>query len=173
MKIAALFAILLAGPLQVRPAAERDSIDGWFESYWKQRDLKPAAPCDDAVFLRRVTLDLTGNLPTPEEIRTFLKSSKKDKREKKIDELLAGTEAAEYFAHLWVQWLMGYDIDFRDLRRLDLGGLCAWLKKAWTEDMPYDDFVWAILAGTGKLSETPTANFAAKYLVGGEPPAAL
>src|SRR6185436_3772635 len=58
-------------------------------------------------------------------------------------------------------------------RRLDLGALCNWLKKAWTEDMPYDDFVWAILSGKGKLSETPTANFAAKHLNNDEPPAAL
>jgi hypothetical protein len=168
-----VLAAALAGPLQVRPVTDRDTIDGWFEDAWKKRDLKPAAPCDDAVFLRRLTLDLTGNLPTPEEIRTFLKSGRKDRREKKIDDLLASPEAADYFAYLWVQWLMGHDIDFRDLRRLDLGGLCAWLKKAWTEDMPYDDFVWAILTRTGKLSETPTANFAAKHLKNDEPPAAL
>ncbi|MBI3857582.1 MAG: DUF1549 domain-containing protein [Planctomycetes bacterium] len=168
-----LLASVLAGPLQVRPAPERDSLDGWFEDQWKKKDLKPAAPCDDAAFLRRVSLDLTGSLPSPEEIRAFLRSVRKDKREKKIDDLLAGPEAAEYFAHLWVQWLMGHDIDFRDLRRLDLGGLCAWLKRAWSEDMPYDDFVWAILTATGKLSESPPANFAAKHLNADEPPAAL
>jgi len=173
MLISVVLATVLAAPLQVRPVTDRETLDAWFEDYWKKQNLKPAAPCDDTVFLRRVTLDLTGNLPTPEEIRTFQKSGKKDKREKKIDELIAGPEAAEYFAHLWVQWLMGFDIDFRDLRRLDLGALCVWLKKAWTEDLPYDDFVWAILAGTGKLSETPTANFAAKHLNNDEPPAAL
>src|SRR5215510_1315246 len=102
MMIAVVLAISMAAPLQDRPLTERETLDGWFETYWKKRDLKPAAPCDDAVFLRRVTLDLTGNLPTPEEIRTFLKSGKRDKREKKIDELLAGPEAAEYFAYLWV-----------------------------------------------------------------------
>src|SRR5688572_20050483 len=128
-----VLAAALTAP-QGRPVTERETLDAWFEDYWKKRDLKPAAPCDDTVFLRRVTLDLTGNLPTPEEIRTFQKSGKKDKREKKIDELLAGAEAAEYFAYLWVQWLMGHDIDFRDLRRLDLGALCGWLKKAWTDD---------------------------------------
>lgn len=166
-------ALALVSSLQARSASDPETLDGWFEARWKQQGLKPAAPCDDAVFLRRVSLDLTGTLPDPDEIRAFLRSSRKDKRALKIDELLAGSKAAEYFAYLWVQWLMGHDIDFRDLQRLDLGALCGWLKKAWSEDMTYDDFVWAILTATGKLAESPAANFAAKHLSADEPPAAL
>jgi len=156
-----------------KQTAHEPDLDAWFESLWKKNDLKPAPLCDDAVFLRRISLDLTGSLPPPQDVRAFLKSSKKDKRAKKIDELLDSPEAAEYFAHLWVQWLMGHDVDFRDLRRLDLGGLCLWLKKAWTEDLPYDEFVRAFLSSSGKLSENPPANFLAKHLVQGEPPAGL
>lgn len=166
-------AAALAGQFQVRPAADKDPLNAWFEDQWKKRDLKPAAICDDATFLRRVSLDLSGTLPDPEEIRAFLKSGRKDKRAQKIEELLASPKAAEYFAYLWVQWLMGHDIDFRDLRRLDLGGLCAWLKKAWAEDLPYDDLVKAFLSSTGKLDENPAANFAAKHLSGDETPANL
>jgi len=171
--IAVVLACLLQAPApKAQPSSDPD-LDGWFDAHWKKRDLKPAAPCDDAVFLRRVSLDLTGLVPPPEEVRSFLKSARKDKRAKKIDELLASPEAAEYFAHLWVQWLMGHDIDFRDLRRLDLGALCVWLKKAWTEDMPGDELVRAFLSSSGKLSENPAANFAAKHLNPGEPPAGL
>ena len=172
MKLLA-WCILLASPLQVRPTPDKDTLDGWFEEQWKKQGLKPAAPCDDAIFLRRVSLDLTGSLPDPREIRAFLRSDRKDKRTQKIDELLASPEAAEYFAYLWVQWLMGHDIDFRDLQRLDLGGLCGWLKKAWTEDLAYDEFVRAFLTASGRLNESPTANFAAKHLVANEPPAAI
>jgi hypothetical protein len=157
---------------QAAPSHEPD-LDAWFEAEWKRRDLKPAPPCDDAVFLRRASLDLIGMVPSPEEVRSFLKSSRKDKRAKKIDDLLASPESAEYFAHLWVQWLMGHDIEFRDLRRLDLGALCVWLKKAWAEDLPYDEFVRAFLSSSGKLSENPPANYLAKHLVPGEPPAGL
>ena len=157
---------------QTQPSHDVD-IDAWFEGQWKKHDLKPAPPCDDAVFLRRVSLDLIGMVPSPDEVRSFIKSSKKDKRARKIDDLLAGPEAAEYFAHLWVQWLMGHDIDFRDLRRLDLGALCVWLKKAWSEDLPYDEFVKAFLSSSGKLSENPPANYLAKHLTAGEPPAGL
>jgi hypothetical protein len=165
--------LLQAPTAQQTQAGHDPDLDGWFESLWKKRDLKPAPLCDDAVFLRRISLDLTGSLPSPEDVRAFLKSSKKDKRAKKIDELLASPEAAEYFAHLWVQWLMGHDIDFRDLRRLDLGGLCLWLKKAWAEDLPYDEFVRAFLSSSGKLTDNPPANYLAKHLIQGEPPANL
>jgi len=157
---------------QTQPSNDVE-LDPWFEAQWKKRDLKPAAVCDDAVFLRRVSLDLVGMVPSPDEVRSFIKSSKKDKRARKIDDLLASPEAAEYFAHLWVQWLMGHDIDFRDLRRLDLGGLCVWLKKAWSEDLPYDEFVKAFLSSSGKLTENPPANYLAKHLIAGEPPAGL
>ncbi len=171
--IAVLLSCLLQAPAPQTQAGHEPDLDAWFESSWKKRDLKPAPLCDDAVFLRRIRLDLTGELPSSEEVRAFLKSSKKDKRAKKIDELLASPEAAEYFAHLWVQWLMGHDIDFRDLRRLDLGGLCLWLKKAWAEDLPYDEFVRAFLSSSGKLADNPPANYLAKHLIQGEPPANL
>jgi hypothetical protein len=173
--VIAFCSVLLAAALglQARPAHDKDSLDGWFEDLWKRRDLKPAAPCDDAVFLRRVSLDVTGSLPDPEEIRAFLKSGRKDKRPAKIEELIASPKAAEYFAYQWIQWLMGHDIDFRDLNRLNFGALCDWLKKAWSEDMPYDDFVTAFLSSTGSLEDSPAANFAAKHLVPDEPPAGL
>jgi hypothetical protein len=153
--------------------AATQQVDDWFEAQWKKQELRPAAACDDAVFLRRVSIDLTGSLPDPREIRAFLRSDRKDKRIAKIDELLASPKAAEYFAYLWVQWLMGHDIDFRDLQRLDLAGLCAWLRKAWTEDLAYDEFVRAFLTASGKLNESPTTNYIAKNLVASEPPAAL
>ncbi len=148
-----------------------ESLDAFLESAWKRRDLKPAGPCDDAAFLRRVSLDLTGNLPAPEEIRAFLKSARKDKRSAKIEELLAGPKSAEYFAYLWTQWLMGHDVEDRDVRRLDLGALTRWLKEAWAKDLSYEEMVRAFLSSTGSLSDHPPANFLAKHLAPGDPPA--
>src|SRR5438552_11559642 len=137
----------------------RDPLDAFREAEWKKQSLKPAPPCEDTTFLRRITLDLTGALPDPEEIRTFLKAGKKERRAAKIEELLAGPKSAEYFAYLWIQWLMGHDIEDRDLRRLDLGALARWLKDAWTNDLPYAEMVRAFLSATGPLKENPPANF--------------
>ena len=54
----------------------------------RRLNIHPAEPCDDATFLRRVALDVTGELPTAEEIRAFLSDDKANKRSRKINELL-------------------------------------------------------------------------------------
>jgi hypothetical protein len=152
---------------------DRRSIDGVLEVQWKAAGEKPAPPADDPTFLRRVTLDLTGSLPDPEDVRNFLKSGRKDKRSTKIEELLSSPRSAEYSAWLWIQWLMGHDIDDRDQRRLDLGALARWLKEAWTSDLSYAEMVRALLSSTGPLATAPAGNFLAKHLVPDQPPAAL
>ena len=170
-----LLALLLlpSGGLAQERGRPASTIDATFEARWKKSKLKPAAECGDAVFLRRLSLDVTGTLPRPREIRAFLRSRVRDKRSKKIEEKLASPEAAEYFAHLWVQWLMGHEIDFRDLQRLDFGSLTRWLKKTWEEDVPYNRMVRSLLTATGSVRENPAANFQAKYLAAGDPPASL
>jgi hypothetical protein len=150
-----------------------DPLDSWFEAEWKRLGVRPAAPADDAAFLRRAALDLTGVLPAPEEVRAYTRSTKSGKRAAKIEELLASPKAAEYFGHLWVQWLMGHDVEERDLQDLRLGGLIRWLKDAWTKDLPYDELVRSLLTATGRLDEQPAGAFFAKHLVRGDPPAAL
>ncbi|HYE99897.1 MAG TPA: DUF1549 domain-containing protein [Planctomycetota bacterium] len=161
-----LAALLLGGQEKGHP------LDGWFAAEWARAGVKPGPPADDAAFLRRASLDLTGRLPDPEEVRAFLKSTRRDKRVRTIDQLLASPQAADYFAHLWIQWLMGHEVTDGDLRALDLGGLVRWLKAAWEKDLPYDDLVRALLTSTGSLRENPPANYLAKYIVPGEPPAA-
>lgn len=121
------------------------------------------APADDYTYCRRVTLDLAGRLPTPDEARAFAKS--KD-REKKIDELLASPDAPLYHADLWMQWLIDHDFENRDFYRFSAGELHAWLRSTW--DRPLADMVRALV-----LREGPARNFAAKHLDGGEPPVKL
>lgn len=60
----------------------------------------PVKPSDDAEFLRRVTLDLLGRIPTVSEARAFLVSSDPQRRERRIDELLASPECAHRLAHV-------------------------------------------------------------------------
>ena len=167
-----VLAILCTGAQSGHRAPPPGAIDALLESRWKALGLKPAPPAEDSTFLRRISLDLTGALPDPEEIRAFLKSSRKDKRAARIEELLASPKSAEYFAWLWIQWLMGHDIEERDLRRLDLGALARWLKDAWAKDLPHDEMVRAFLSAAGPLAENPPANFLAKHLAPDAPPAA-
>src|SRR5205814_807359 len=68
----------------------------------------PASPqTDDAEFLRRVTLDLTGRIPTYQQTVAFLDSKNPDKRRKLIDELLDSPEYGEHFGTIWRNLLAG------------------------------------------------------------------
>lgn len=74
----------------VRSTVER--VDALMTSHWTANGVPTAAACDDATFLRRVTLDLIGRIPTVDELDAFLKDGAADKRSKRIDALVAGPE---------------------------------------------------------------------------------
>ena len=63
--------------------------------------LPPSAVSDDATFLRRVTIDVAGRLPTREEAEEFVGDTSPDKRDRVIDRLAASTDYADYFANKW------------------------------------------------------------------------
>lgn len=67
-------------------------IDGFLESHWSANKVQPTKPADDATFLRRVTLDLTGRIPTVQELDQFLADQSDGKRRKLIDQLIDGSE---------------------------------------------------------------------------------
>ncbi len=146
---------------------DSNPVDLFFEA---EGPRKPSGPAEDAVFLRRLTLDLAGRLPREEEIRAFLKSRD---RAKEVDRLLSSEDAATYFADLWMQWLFDYDFEIRDLYAVDFSALHAWLKKQFQEDRPYGEFVRALLADRGNRKERPAVNFALKHVRRGEPPVKL
>src|SRR5262249_48936421 len=70
------------------PAPKVNYIDHEVFAKLRRLNIAPSELCSDQEFLRRVTIDTIGSVPTPEEVRTFLASTDPDKRSKKIDELL-------------------------------------------------------------------------------------
>src|SRR5258707_511583 len=65
------------------------SIDTMIKAEWKKGGIVPAPPTDDARFLRRVYLDVTGTIPPPDAVQVFLSYKSPNRREKAIDTLLA------------------------------------------------------------------------------------
>ena len=100
-------------------------------------------------FLRRVHLDLTGKIPTPEEVLNFLKAGSPSKRQKEIDQLLGSEAYIDYWSGLWVNWLIGRRGD-NDDRRV---GLTTWVRDALTRNMPYNQFVQELIAADGELKD--------------------
>jgi hypothetical protein len=117
----------------------RDAIDAHVREAWKREKVAPAKPADDADFLRRVYLDLVGSIPTVDETVAFLDSTKPDKRDRLIDQLLNDPRFAQHQADVWDMILFGrrppgFDTDRRE-------GFQAWLVKQFAANVPYN--VWA------------------------------
>lgn len=79
-------------------ADSKNPIDKVIAEHLQTRGLKPAKKCSDAVFLRRVTLDLTGRIPTPQAVENFLHDKSPNKRENLVDSLLASEEFVNYMS---------------------------------------------------------------------------
>ena len=80
-------------------------IDGFLESHWSANQAQPAKPAEDAAFLRRVTLDLTGRIPTVSEMETYLADKSDGKRQKLIERLISGPEFPLHFGHVLDQMI--------------------------------------------------------------------
>ena len=115
-------------------------------------NIPPADVCDDAAFLRRVTLDVTGALPTPDDIRAFLSDNSPEKRAAKINELL---ERPRYSA-LWATRFMdslrvtGFSPATFPPVVQDEFRAYQWLRARLQENVPYDILVERILTATSR-----------------------
>ena len=132
---------------------ERNFVDRLVFGKLKALGIPPSAVADDSTFLRRVTLDLTGRLPTVEEARQFLADTDPGKRDKLVDRLLDSPAYADYFANKWSAVLRnkrnnGNDIPYTHRFH-------AWIRGALQQNMPYDQFVRSILVASGDPESHP------------------
>ena len=118
---------------------------------------KQAAPlADDAEFLRRVTLDLAGTIPTAVEARAFLADTDPDRRAKTIDRLLAGPGYPRRMAQAFDVILMERRKDTRVPRPAWEG----YLRETFSANRPYDEFVRELLSADGTDAKSrPAAKF--------------
>ena len=143
----------LGAPLTDFPP-ERNFIDKHVFAKLRTLGLPPSAVCDDATFLRRVTLDIAGRLPSADEAEAFPADISPDKRVALVDRLLATTDYAEYFASKWSGLL-------RNKRGNSpphaTHAFHAWLRDSLNRNLPYDHFARAILSASGTISANPPA----------------
>ena len=138
-------------------------IDAFIQDRLTQAGVKPSPEADKITLIRRVTLDLTGLPPTPEEVANFVKDDRPDAYERLVDRLLASPHLGERWARLWLDAARyadsnGYSIDapraiwkYRD-----------WVIEAFNQDQPFDEFVIDQIAGDLR----PNATLAQKTATG-------
>ena len=133
--------------------APRNFIDEQVFAKLKAMGMPPSDPCDDATFIRRVSVDIAGHLPSMEETRSFLGDTAPDKRGKLIDALLASTEYADYFANKWSALLRN-----KRSKPADAPGNFAfhyWIRDSFMANKPFDQFAREILAANGTIEDNP------------------
>ncbi len=125
---------------------------------WNALGIRPSALSSDAEFIRRVSLDVTGTLPTPEEVKVFIALTAEDKRARLVDRLLARPEYASFFAIKWADILRNKregrsEIQFATFKFHD------WIRESLDRNVPYDQFVRAILAASGTPETSPPVQW--------------
>jgi hypothetical protein len=116
--------------------------------------LPPSELADDGTFLRRVTIDLAGRLPTHEEAEQFLADQDPGKYEKLIDRLLASEDYGYYFANKWGAILRNRRRAPNDDPKPTVA-FHTWIRESLQQNKPYDQFVREILTVTGEEVKDP------------------
>ena len=150
-------------PGQLKPVKDvAAALDNAIEIDLAEMGLKPEVVCDDAAFLRRSSLDLTGQIPTPEEVIAFYNDNTPGKREKKIDEQLKRPEYADRWATFWEVLLVGRHT--RDNAEVDTGELKNWLRDEFAKNEPYDKMVTELLTASGENDKNGPVNYLSYHL---------
>ncbi len=134
------------------------SVDRHLFSQWRKLGIVPSSPTDDATFLRRVSIDLCGTLPTRDEVTAYLNDTSPDKRQRLIDRLLNRPEYASYFALKWADILQNRGAGYATSKqRAGTTLFASWIRDSIETNKPYDQFVSEILTATGSQNENPPA----------------
>lgn len=133
-------------------------VDTLIHEKLRRMKIAPSELASDQEFLRRVYLDLTGLPPEPDEVRAFLADPRqtKVKRDELIDELIGSDAYIEHWTNKWA--------DLLQVNRKFLGEKGAWAWRRWIRDalvnnMPYDEFVHAVLTASGSTYDNPPASY--------------
>lgn len=124
-----------------------------------EQGIQPAAPCSDAVFVRRAFLDVIGTLPSAVEARQFLADRAPDKRAALIDRLLAREEFTDYWTMKWSD-LLRIKAEFPvNLWPNAAQAYHRWVRTAVRDNLPYDQFARQLLTANGSNFRVGPVNF--------------
>ncbi|MEL7496338.1 MAG: DUF1549 domain-containing protein [Planctomycetota bacterium] len=143
---------------QWQPPESWSTIDELVAAKWERLKIQPSGLCDDAEFVRRVYLDLTGLPPNVEQVNSFLgdKRPTREKRNELIEQLIGSEAFVEHWSNKWA--------DLMQVNRKYLGtegatSLRSWLRDQVRDNRPYDEFAREILTASGSNKDNPAAAY--------------
>lgn len=156
---AVLFVVMFVLSCGAEAAVPQNRIDELVFAKQAETGFPPSELCPDAVFIRRVYLDVIGTLPTTKEVREFLASNVPDKRRLLIDYVLDRDEFADYWALKWCDLLRVKSEFPSNLWPNAVQAYHYWILTALRQNMPYDQFARALLTTSGSNFRDPPVNF--------------
>src|SRR5215813_4981688 len=129
-------------------ASAKNAIDNFIFAKLQQEGLQPSPEADKPALIRRVTLDLTGILPTPEEVQVFVSDSSPAAYEELVDRLLTRPTFGEQRAHYWLDYVRyadTYGLHFDNSR--DIWPYRDYVVRSFNNNKPFDQFAMEQIAG--------------------------
>ncbi|MFM1921700.1 MAG: hypothetical protein RLZZ303_3334 [Candidatus Hydrogenedentota bacterium] len=154
-----------AAPPEDPSGWSRNSIDQFLLARMREAGLYPSPEADRHTLIRRLSLDLTGLPPTPEEIQAFVTDNRPDAYERAVERLLESPHYGEPMAIRWLDLARyadtnGYEKD----RHRSAWPYRDWVIDAFNRDLPYDQFMVEQLAGDLLPDATPEQRIATGFL---------
>ncbi len=135
---------------------ENNFIDALAWNKLEHLGIEPGPLSDDATFLRRVSLDTIGTLPTSEQVRQFLDDHAPDKRSQLIDQLLDRDEYADYWTMKWLNILRADQLTISPQGTV---AMQRWLRQGFAQNRPFDEFAIDLLTVRGNTSAEGPGSF--------------
>ena len=155
------------GPIESQPKNSLRSsqtmvalIDQELQSRWSELGIEPSEQADDAEWMRRVYLDLTGRVPTIREAEIFLGNRREQKRETLIDELLSDSGYVRNLTTKWTNLLIGRSANSRVNRE----ALEKFLRLSFAGNRPWNEIVSELISAEGSNVENGATNFLIAHL---------
>ncbi|MHC5540266.1 DUF1549 domain-containing protein [Singulisphaera rosea] len=141
------------------PTLTPEGLDTLVDQYLATTKVAPSSKTTDVEFVRRIYLDITGNLPTPEQARSFVLAQDKNKRAKLIDSLLASGDYARNWARYWRD-VIRFRATTQNGNRVLYNSLEDWLADQIAKNAPWDEVAKGVITATGRDDENGAVNFA-------------
>ena len=130
-------------------------VDDELTNHWVGFDVQPSPVATDGEWLRRVSLDLIGQIPSVEEAEAFLNDTDPRKREKLVDSLLDRPEFITNWSTIWANLMVGRTPNRAEYRH----ALTKFLRDSFRENRPWDDVVAAVISAEGSIQDDLASGF--------------
>ena len=145
-----------------RQTHENSPIDQLVDNRLQVLGISPAELCSDTEFLRRASLDATGTLPTPDEVRSFLADSRHNRRELKIDELLARPAFAAWWANRICDWTGCNPAQQAELGQETSVQWAEWIRVRLQRNEPWNQIVRGIVLAKSRSEAQSWEDYSAE-----------